>query len=268
MTLAIAWVRTVKGCQELIFASDSRLCGGMRWDQGPKIMTLPRSDCAISFAGESFYPYPLMLQLCNAISSYSRSQDGAMDLHDLRGHALKVFNSMRDSIHYDADPNGKKDIELLFGGYSWIRKKFSIWRFHYKLKEKKIAFQSAGISNGIDKVIFAGDWAKEAKNRLNQLIRAKYGNGMELYKGNGFDMEPFEVLRDLLRENSKRADVTIGGPPQIVKVYQHMNCKPIGVYWPDLASNVPTILGRTAFPFETIDYWVMDPDTFRTKKHK
>jgi len=160
MTLAIAWVRTVKGCQELLFASDSRLCGGMRWDQCPKIMTLPRTDCAIAFAGETFYTYPLMLQLCNAISSYTRSQNGAMDIHDLRGHALKVFNSMCLEIHNASDPDENKDIEILFGGYSWVRKKFSIWNFHYEVSERKIAYRTSRKSNGIDHVIFAGDWAK------------------------------------------------------------------------------------------------------------
>ncbi len=42
-------------------------------------------------------------------------------------------------------------------------------------------------------------------------------------------MEPFEALVRLLK---RQIHDTIGGAPQMVKVYEHMNTKPIGVYWP------------------------------------
>lgn len=34
MTIATAWVRTLKNCKELIVVSDSRLNGGMKMDCG------------------------------------------------------------------------------------------------------------------------------------------------------------------------------------------------------------------------------------------
>ena len=72
----------------------------MRWDQSPKIITLPRSDCAICFAGETIYAYPLMIQLYFAIDSYTRSRQRAMDLHDLRGHVLNVLNDLHESVFF------------------------------------------------------------------------------------------------------------------------------------------------------------------------
>ena len=43
MTIAAAWVRTLRNCKELIVVSDSRLNGGMKMDCGQKIITLPLS---------------------------------------------------------------------------------------------------------------------------------------------------------------------------------------------------------------------------------
>lgn len=92
MTLSIAWLRTVGSVEELVFASDSRLRSGEAWDCCPKILTLPRSDCLISFAGSTAYAYPLMLQMARAIEFYPASSDRRVDIAHLKGHTLRVFN--------------------------------------------------------------------------------------------------------------------------------------------------------------------------------
>src|SRR5262245_4409063 len=115
MTLALAWVRRITECEELIFASDSRLSGGRRFDCCPKMIVMPRTDAGLCFAGDTDFAYPLGLQLANAISSYSRSVDRAVDIHDLRGHALKVFNSMVDSIHSHAAGMDVPETTFLLG---------------------------------------------------------------------------------------------------------------------------------------------------------
>ena len=71
------------------------------------------------------------------------------------------------------------------------------------------------------------------------------------------DMEPFEVLRDMTREE---AYPSIGGPPQVVKVYRHMNSLPFGVYWPTRESGVKTLLGRPLLDYEIPGAPVIDPD--------
>ena len=53
----------------------------------------------------------------------------------------------------------------------------------------------------------------------------------------------------------------------MIKVYQHMNSRPIGIYWPEKGNNVfehRTILGRKLFDFEDTKYWFMDPYSFIT----
>jgi hypothetical protein len=97
MTLSVAWVRSVGATMELVFATDSRLRCGRAWDVGPKILTLPRSDCAIC-AGDTDDAYPLMLHMASAIADYPKSRRRAMDTHDLKGHTLRVFNHLRTSL--------------------------------------------------------------------------------------------------------------------------------------------------------------------------
>ena len=78
--------------------------------------------------------------------------------------------------------------------------------------------------------MFAGDKADMARRNLKTLLQSRYGKTAERYEGEGFDMEPFEVLRDLV--SASDTNDSIGGAPQLVKVYQHMNARAVGVYWP------------------------------------
>lgn len=53
MTLCVAWIRAKNSVEELIFATDSSLTGGEKWNQGIKLFELPRPDCLICFAGRT-----------------------------------------------------------------------------------------------------------------------------------------------------------------------------------------------------------------------
>src|SRR5271156_5684753 len=99
MTIAIAWVRKILDYEQLVMVSDSRLSGdGRTFDGCPKIMSLPRTDCAIAFAGYSGHAFPMMLQLSLALDSYPKMKRRALELSRVRTHALRVFNSMVGQI--------------------------------------------------------------------------------------------------------------------------------------------------------------------------
>ena len=74
-------------------------------------------------------------------------------------------------------------------------------------------------------------------------------------------MEPLEVLRDMLRDGGHPH---IGGAPQLVKIYRHLNCLPIAVAWPDKNSGKVTELGRPYLDYEIPRWPVLDPDTLKT----
>jgi hypothetical protein len=269
MTLAIAGIRRIRDCEELIVASDSRLSGGRTIDCCAKIIPLPRSDVFLCCAGETDFTYPLGLQVAIAISSYQRSISRAQDVRALKSHLLKILNraisevAVPESIAELRYP--KKFTEFLFGGYSWEAKEFAIWKLHFCKSES--VFQSIPARPWGKKgspIMFAGDFQRVAKDRLFALIRARHNITPQSAKNFYFNWEPFEILRDLLRENRHNHAASIGGPPQILKIYQHLNYRHIGVYWPNQQEGNVTIAGRRILDYERPECWILDPDTLLT----
>src|SRR5688572_25005430 len=105
MTIGAAWLgRRRDGREHLYIASDSRISGGQRLDACPKIITLPRSDCALCFAGDTAATYPLMLQLANAISAHEPSRERSLDIGHVKAHLLRVFTDLISRIKDQALP--------------------------------------------------------------------------------------------------------------------------------------------------------------------
>jgi hypothetical protein len=77
------------------------------------------------------------------------------------------------------------------------------------------------------------------------------------------DMEPFETVRDMLRDSGHSE--TIGGAPQVVKVYQYMQTAALGVFWPDRKMGSIYLQGRRCLGYERIDNWLLDPDTLKSE---
>ena len=74
MTLVLAWTRKRGASEELVLASDSRLTGGFRFDEAPKLFPFPRGDCAMAFTGGSYFAYPLILQIMRWAQDYDRAR--------------------------------------------------------------------------------------------------------------------------------------------------------------------------------------------------
>lgn len=268
MTLAVAWIRRIADCEELVVSADSRLGGdGRRIDGCAKIIALPRSDCFLCCAGDTGITYPLAHRVASAIQNYTRSADRALDIKALRAHILKLLTSSLQDIHSDIDGWDEPDryTQLLFGGYSWVEKRFLIWRLSYNKMMKTFRHQpTPNWCGGKAHVLFAGDWQHEGKRRLISLMRSRYGVTPQTDAEFYFDWEPFEVLRDCLREVAGNFDQTIGGAPQILKVYQHLNSRQIGVFWPDRRADAIYVQGRRMLDYERPECWVLDPDTLTT----
>lgn len=281
MTIAIAWVRRINDCEELVFTTDSRLSGtAFDFDACPKVLPLPRSDCAIAFAGETDHAYPMMHQVAAAFDAHAPLRRRSMDLPAAKSHALKIIDAMGAAIRPSPLVHGipaaqpSPAAEFLFGGYSWVRKEFLLWTIRYNTREKRhLALPAPWIGIDTDtgrvglkkrrarnfrpigQVAIAGDQAPNAREKLADLIKTK--NGVSSL--DKLDFEPFEVVRDMLRDASKSH--TIGGPPQVVKVYQYSDCVPLGVWWPDRIAGSPHLQGRKCFGYERTERFFLDPDT-------
>jgi hypothetical protein len=144
MTLALAWLATRSdGREDLYFASDSRTRGVRVLDFSPKILMLPRSDCAICFAGDTSATYPLMLQVSNAIAAHQPARDRNLDIVELKSHLLRVFGDIMTKVRDAASPLEPSDAQFLFGGYSWRSKGFRLWTIYYEVTSRQFRAREA-----------------------------------------------------------------------------------------------------------------------------
>lgn len=206
-----------------------------------------------------------MLQAIAAVMQHPKTLSRGLDLRDLKGHLLRVLNDMLALVHdlpkvEGLDHTPKTD--FLLGGWSWKSNHFKIWHLHFDAQLKKFTYRPTSRWAGENKdKVFAhvGDYKEEFKKRLVDLLRRK----RKLNQG-GFDMEPLEVLRDMLREGTFDQ---IGGAPQVMKVYKYASCKPYAIFWPTRASGQVSLLGRPLMDYEMSEYFVIDTDTLQTIRH-
>ena len=246
MTLAVCFVRQLPdrmNRRELVFASDSRLSGGQRFDAGQKIFELPRPDSLFAFAGDCSYAFPWMLQMRAAISVYSRSSDTRFPLSDAKGHLIRVFNDLYKQLHgfpvgqyhpCDAEP----PVQFLLGGYSWHLKEFRVWKIELT-QDRRFVAQKCG------SFCFIGDReaVKEARARTMLLLKERRRSRFAI------DLEPVEVLSAIITE-AKHSGV--GGTIQIAKVYEYLRSQFFSTLLTDSSSRGTSeyVFGRKLLQYE------------------
>jgi len=223
----------------------------------------------------------MMLQLSLAIGSYGPTRRRSLELSALKTHALKIFDGMGALISSDASVKGNPPDEapaaqFLFGGYSWIKKEFELWKVKYSKSERRfiateapwarISSKTGGLKISLKpksaedislgRIVFAGDQAGRAATVLSKEMTRRFRAGEQITK---LDMEPFKVLVGMLRNPSRSH--TIGGAPQLAKVYQYMAAVSFPIYWPDRESGTVFLQGRPCLGYEHLDTKIVDPDT-------
>ncbi len=269
MTLSIAWVRTVnQQTRELVFCSDSRLSGGNRFDYATKLFTLPRSDCGLAFAGGTAWAYPMATALSRATEIHEPSVTRAMELPKYLTHLVAILNQMQAAVHTYAPGEEIPDVTFLFGGWDWIQQRFRMWRISFDASSSVFRAHERRGTNRFGRVgliEFAGDdsYVDKARGLLKTLLQERYGKNM---RGGAFNFEPLEILRDILRECAPKD--TVGGAPQLMKVFQHMNTRLRGVYWKHgRKPRIPHYGGRPLLSYERAEgLWVFDPDSLTTER--
>lgn len=248
MTLVIAWIREVAGTRELVVAADSRVRGGYAWDTAPKLLPLDRGDSVIAFAGDSLLAYPMMLQIQSTARSWDKAANRRQSLEDLKGHLVRLLNAMLKSV---SDVQAKNawnpaGVRFLLAGYSWKRRQFVIWelyfdadkgRFHYQTLRRRLDDHRL-----ITSYVMVGDGTKKAKALLYERLEA----AGRLFPPKGLDMEPLAVLARMIDDPEFP---TIGGAPQVVKVYEYLEAVPFMLEW----KNSRFLSGRKLLVYEKPD---------------
>lgn len=269
MTIAAAWVRTLdSGAEELIFCSDSRLSNGKRFDHCQKTFRFARSDAIMCFAGGTDWAYPMIVAAINAADLHLPSQTRALGLSKFKSHVVNILNQMQREVHNFARGENIPDVTFLFGGYDWWNKLFRIWRIEFDEATNQFRSNERTGSNrfgGLGKLEIAGDpeWTEAMRENLKSLAQFRYGLDMRQPPTAKFNMEPFEVIRDLLKGAS--ANDSIGGAPQAVKVYQYLNSADVGIFWPQVTDGRLFLAGRPLLDYECATVKsVLDPESLNS----
>lgn len=254
MTLCLAWIRQVEDTEELIFATDSCLSGGERWHSGVKLFELPRKDCLICFAGETTRTYPLILNLISSIKFDEHLSNPHTDISDVLEYLSNLFTTLCNSI----PSYGTKDFEhmlgdfqFMFGGWSWKANEFRVWELYYSFETSSFIHKQV---TGNDKMFFSfiGDELVDAEKALTKEL---HDSGKTFARF--FDMEPFKVLLEIIRE--KKYD-SIDGAIQIAKIHPPGITEFFGVMWPSIKGK-KTFLGKDVNFDNNPAVKFFDPDT-------
>ncbi|MBW4483456.1 MAG: hypothetical protein KME14_13015 [Tildeniella torsiva UHER 1998/13D] len=264
MTLVVAWTRKTNTGRELWMMSDSRLSGGKFWDYGPKIFGIGRSDAVIAFAGDTAWSYPLIVQISSYIESFVNLRDRAIDLTEAQDLIIEMLNESLGFVSGAVDQLLEMpDCSFIFAGYSARRKDFIIDKIVFYLNRRKFGVKSARKIGG---ELFAAIGDKSPVSAISRRISEKDKNSIAAkFK---LDMTPSEAFFEVLSSNRFSE---IGGAPQVSKVYQSMNQRHFGVYWPPelpIEQQHIYLRGRQLRRFEVLDHpWVFDPSSGRLYWH-
>lgn len=253
MTLCVSWIREVNNEKELIFATDSCLSGGERWHSGVKLFELPRKDCLICFAGETNRTYPLILNLISSIKFDEHLLSSHTDIAEVLDYLTRLFTSLCHSITDYGTQKFKSvlgDFQFLFGGWSWKDNNFKLWKLEYNHEAKAFMHDE---TNGDEMFhTFIGDELEKSQKMLADEI-SKSGKTLS----RRFDMEPFKVLIEMIRDESYSH---IAGAVQIAKIHPPGATEFLGVYWPSI-NGKKTFLGKDVSTDNNPTVKYIDPDT-------
>ena len=220
-----------------------------------KIFQVPRSDALFAFAGDTQYAYPLLMQLLRSIESFPPSASGRLRLSKAKGHILRVFQQSYAAIHnlpdrakYPYDP----DNYFLFGGYDWVSSTFPAWMLSFDVREHRFTFRRVMRSNSY---FFIGDDESARRFAVAETSRLLRERGRTT---NEINYEPLEVLGKIIQDPSYPS---IGGAPQVGKVYQYLQSQLFQVKWPiSESAEANHIAGRPLLPTEKCFWPIFDPE--------
>ena len=256
MTLCAAWIRyTPTGDQELVFATDSCLSAGERWEAGVKLFELPRKDCFICFAGETSRAYPMILNLVHSLEASPALKNPQTDLLDIMRHAEGLFTDLAQAIDLSnlSKPNyddARSAAQFIFGGWRWQTSEFYVWRLAYDSVSERFVAERCFLDDS-EPVCFIGDLPPDDP------IQEIYGEvGMADVKLN---MQPLQLLIRKIRDISLDTS-GIRGAPQIGKIYRSGNSKLFGVMWQS-SEGKPHFQSRPVLGIQNMVHQYFDPDT-------
>ena len=149
------------------------------------------------------------------------------------------------------------DFSMLIAGYSWRMKSHLLKVLSFDWTLRKMNATNTSTIKGIPFAVI-GDNVKGVRHRIFQYLEEKQ------IDANSINMEPLDVLLECINNTSSDYR-SIGGNPQMVKVYPYPNVLPFGFLHRqrDLKGNINgdtfiSYYGRPLLPFETFPFPIYD----------
>ena len=140
--------------------------------------------------------------------------------------------------------------QFLFGGWSWKCNDFKLWTLEYN--HEAAAFVHDETNNDDMLYGFIGDELDKSQELLVEEVN-KCGKTLS----RRFDMEPFKVLVEMIRDSSY---TSIAGAVQLAKIHPPGSTEFLGVYWPSMDGK-KTFLGKLVSMENNPTVKFVDPDT-------
>jgi hypothetical protein len=262
MTLCVAWIRQANSTEELVFATDSTLTGGEKWDHGIKLFELPRKNCLLSFAGSTARAYPLILNLVSSITIDKHLDSPSTNIEEVLKHIAELFTDLIRRIVKEIVSEDIHELRsgarFVFGGWDWQRGLFRVWELFYSKEVEGFLFKE--ITDDDTKTRFytfvgdaqQDDFIEQTKRRFQQLLIDEDKLDSKL------DMEPLKLLREIALDRSIRE---VGGSLQIAKVYKSSRTEFFGITWPS-SESPPYFQGRKYNQVTKPPVRYLNPETF------
>lgn len=250
MSLCIGWIRKTSVSEEVVLISDSCFSGGHRFVAAPKLFAVKRGDFALACAGSTTYSFSIIEHIRHAMDSNAPIRDRAYDIEDLVHNIVDITN---ETLCHEKEVIGdyEMDFSMILGGYSWKRKKPILRVIEYSSRQKKYY---SHIVQTIKKTPVAVIGDKDAVMFARHAIFNKLeSDGVQDF--GAFNMQPLSVLMDFINDSKY---TTIGGAPQLLKVYPFMKTLPWGFTKGD---GDVYFYGRKLLAYETFPYPIYNIET-------
>lgn len=255
MTLCVSWIRRCGHNKELILASDSLLTGGGDFTESPKIFPLKRGDCAIACAGDTSYSFPIVAHIIQSIDLNVKSKTRAQDFVDLVHYFEELMNSCLGSVVDPVAEKGKgPDFQMLFVGYSARFKDFRMVVYQYDKRSRMMKRRTVPTLKK-NKVAVIGDQGVAKKGEQNVVSRYRRALFLKLEQdgvrdNDPIDMQPLDVLYNFIQDSQLR---TVGGHPQMLKIYDFMSTLPYAIMERN-DKDLVFYMGRKLMNYESFPY--------------